>query len=317
MRLLNRMPIRYKLYILVALTALALAGAVGFSVNILYGRMLNDRIDKMRAATDIAASYAQLLEDQVKTGKVTRAEAMVRFREAGHAMRYDGEGGYVFATNLDGMVVLHPHTQFEGTTGPVDASGRPIMPMLIAALQAADSATIRYTFAKPQGGEALPKLTYIRMFAPWKIIIASGMWIDDIDADMRAALLQLGIAGLGMITLIALMAFFLSRNITVPLGCSEGQNAAARRRRSVGRGAGRRQERRDRLDDPRCAGVPRERPGDAPYGARESEHWRSRTSSSASRGCYSLAQDLEDACRRHCHRGGRRRATLAGDGRRR
>ncbi len=218
MHLLNRMPIRYKLYILVALTALALAGAVGFAANILYDRMLNDRIDKMRAATDIAASYAQLLEDQVKTGKLSRAEAMVRFREIGHAMRYDGEGGYVFATNLDGMVVLHPHTEFEGTTGPVDASGRPIMPMLIAALQAADSATIRYTFAKPQGGEALPKLTYIRMFAPWKIIIASGMWIDDIDADMRAALLQLGIAGLGMITLIALMAFFLSRNITVPLG---------------------------------------------------------------------------------------------------
>src|SRR3954452_22787491 len=105
MRLLNRMPIRYKLYALVMLAALALAGAVGFAANVLYNRMLDDRIDKMRAATDIAAGYAQALEEQVKAGKLTGSEAMARFREAGHAMRYDGEGGYVYATGQDGIVV--------------------------------------------------------------------------------------------------------------------------------------------------------------------------------------------------------------------
>src|SRR4051794_19166263 len=119
-RLLNRMPIRYKLYALVGLAALALVGAVGFSGYLLYNRMLEDRVDKMRAATDIAASYAQSLEDQVKAGKLTHAEAIARFREAGHAMRFDGEGGYVYATGQDGIMVLHPRSQFEGNTGPTD-----------------------------------------------------------------------------------------------------------------------------------------------------------------------------------------------------
>ena len=218
MRLLNRLPIRYKLYAMVTLAALALAGAFGFGADLLYGRMLADRIDKMRAATDMAASYAQSLEDQVQAGKLTRAEAMARFREAGHAMRYDGEGGYVYATGQDGIVVLHPRTEFEGNTGPVDAAGRLIMPMLIAALQNTDHGTVTYTFAKANGGTALPKLTYARRFTPWHMIIASGMWIDDIDADLNAALQNMGLIGLGMVAMMGLAAFLLNRNIALPLG---------------------------------------------------------------------------------------------------
>jgi methyl-accepting chemotaxis protein len=217
-RLLNRMPIKYKLYALVALAALALVGAVGFAAHLLYNRMLEDRIDKMRTATDLVAGYAQLLEDQVKAGKLTRAEAMARFREAGHAMRYDGEGGYVYATGQDGVVVLHPRSEFEGTTGPTDATGRLIMPMLIAATQGTDHATLTYTFAKQQGGEALPKLTYVRRFAPWQLLLASGMWIDDIGADLRSAMWYLAMAGLTMVAVMGLVAVLLSRNIAVPLG---------------------------------------------------------------------------------------------------
>src|SRR5690349_4209390 len=156
MRLFNRLPIRYKLYAMVALAALALAGAVGFSADILHQRMLDDRIDKMRTAAEIATGYAGLLEDQVKAGKLTRAEAIERWRQAAHAMRYDGEGGYVFAAAQDGTVIMHPRAEFEGKPGPVDADGRLIMPVLLSALHGQDHAIASYTFAKQQGGAALP-----------------------------------------------------------------------------------------------------------------------------------------------------------------
>ncbi|HTI84770.1 MAG TPA: methyl-accepting chemotaxis protein, partial [Acetobacteraceae bacterium] len=217
MHLFNRMPIRYKLYAMVTLAALALAGAVGFSANILYHRMLDDRIDKMRTATEIATGYAQSLESQVKAGKLTRAEAIERWRAAVHAMRYDGEGGYLFAAAQDGTVVMHPRTEFEGKPGPVDADGHLIMPMLLSALHGQDHATASYTFAKPQGGAALPKLTYVQWYAPWQMIIATGMWIDDIDAEVNAAMLRLGIAGLCMVAVLGLVAVLLSRNIAIPL----------------------------------------------------------------------------------------------------
>jgi methyl-accepting chemotaxis protein len=216
-RLLNRVPIRYKLYAVVALAALALAGTVVLSADILYGRMLNDRIDKMRTAAEIAVGYAQSLESEVKAGKLGRADAIVRWREAARAMRYDGEGGYVFAATQDGTVVLHPRTEFEGNSGPVDAKGQPIMPALLAAVQGREDAVASYTFAKQQGSEALPKLTYVRWFAPWRMIVATGMWVDDIDADLNAALFRLAIVGLGAVAIIASVAVALNRNIALPL----------------------------------------------------------------------------------------------------
>jgi methyl-accepting chemotaxis protein len=216
-RLLNRMPIRYKLYAVVVLAALALAGTVVLSADTLYHRMLDDRIDKMRAAAEIAVGHAQLLENQVKAGKLSRADAIVRWREAAHAMRYDGEGGYVFAAVQDGTVVMHPRAEFEGNSGPVDAKGKLIMPALIAVVQGRQDAVTHYTFARQQGGEALPKLTYVRWFAPWQMIVATGMWVDDIDADLNAALLRPGIVGLGMVGIIALVAVVLNRNIALPL----------------------------------------------------------------------------------------------------
>src|SRR5262245_1008143 len=108
------MSIRYKIYAVVLLTAFALAGAVGMSASILHGRMLQDRVDKMRTAAEVAAGYVALLEDEVKAGRLSRADAIARWRQAAHAMRYDGEGGYVFAAAQDGTVIMHPRTEFEG-----------------------------------------------------------------------------------------------------------------------------------------------------------------------------------------------------------
>ena len=224
LRLLNRMSIGHKLYAMVALAALVLAGAVGYSAHLLYDRMLDDRIDKMRTATDLAASQAQALEDQVKAGKLSRADAMARWREWGRAMRFDDGKDYVFAAGMDGQIFMHAQRpQLEGTAGPSDADGRLIIPPLVDAVRSTGNAVRSYTFAKQQGGPPLPKLTYIRKFSPWDMIIASGMWTDDIDAELHAALLRLGVGGAAAIVLLGMLAVLLSRNIAVPLGLLKGR----------------------------------------------------------------------------------------------
>jgi hypothetical protein len=76
MHLLNPLSIKCELYGLVTLTALALMGTITLSGSILYHRMLDYRIDKMRTAAEIAAGYAQSLEDQVQAvGFITNIRA--------------------------------------------------------------------------------------------------------------------------------------------------------------------------------------------------------------------------------------------------
>jgi methyl-accepting chemotaxis protein len=218
MRLFNHLPVRFKLYVMVALGALALGVTAWFATSILHDRMLADRIDKMRTAADLVTTHADWLDSQVKAGKLSHADAVARFRDEVRAMRYDGEGGYVYVGTLDGETILHPNPALEGRPGPLDAKGQPIVPMLVAGLGLADHAVVTYSFAKPGGGEALPKLTYARRFEPWRMVIATGMWTDDIDAEVRSAETWLLLDGIGMIAVMTVVALVISRNIATPLG---------------------------------------------------------------------------------------------------
>jgi methyl-accepting chemotaxis protein len=218
MRLFNHLPVRFKLYVMVALGALALGATAWFATTSLYDRMLADRVDKMRTAADLVVTHAGWLEDQVKAGKLKHDEAVARFRDEVRAMRYDGEGGYVYVGTLDGETILHPNPALEGKPGPLDAKGQPIVPMLVAALGLGDHAVLTYTFAKPGGGDPLPKLTYARRFEPWRLVIATGMWTDDIDAEIRSAEIWLLLTGIAMIAMMSAAALLISRNIATPLG---------------------------------------------------------------------------------------------------
>lgn len=217
MRLLNRLSIRHKQYAIVILAMLAIAALVESSANRLYHRMLDDRIVTMRTTVNLAVSYAQSLQDQVQAGTLTRDEAIARFRVTGRAMHYDGAGGYIFSIDDAGKIFSHPRLDLEGTQGPPDASGQPVGQLLRDAVRGRDDAIVTYTFPKQEGGKPLPKLTYVQWFAPWQILLGTGMWIDDLDAELWRAQLHLGLFGLGMLALIAVAATLVARDLVTPL----------------------------------------------------------------------------------------------------
>jgi len=109
----------------------------------------------------IRAMNEQLLLDHIRrSGKLSRADAMARWREWGRAMRFDDGKDYVFAAGMDGQIFMHAQRpQLEGTAGPSDADGRLIIPPLVDAVRSTGNAVRSYTFAKQQGGPPLPKLT--------------------------------------------------------------------------------------------------------------------------------------------------------------
>ncbi len=214
MRLFNRLPIRTKLYVLVAVAALALIGAIGFAANLLQQRMYADRVDQMRTATDLLAGVASELDNQVKAGKLTQAEALQRFRDAGHAMRYDNGKDFLFATSFDGTMIMHAlHPEGEGKK-----STTPVVTQLIDSVRDADHAVQSYSVVVTPGTEPQPKLTYVSKFPAWNMIIASGMMVDDIAADYHTALFKLSLSALAMIGVLLAVALVLSHNIAAPLG---------------------------------------------------------------------------------------------------
>ena len=216
MRFFARLKINAKLGLLLGLSALALAVSVVAASSILHQRMLADRIDKMHAIVEIVAGQAQALENLVQAGKISREEALDRFRTAVYGSWYDNHHDYVITFFMDGVAIANgnaPDQQGTSRLAVKDTNGKPIVGSMLDVVKDADEGIIDYMYPKPGTKEPLPKLTYVMKFKPWNALFGTGVWIDDIEADYRAALMKLGSIGLLIMVVLAAIAFAVNRNI--------------------------------------------------------------------------------------------------------
>jgi methyl-accepting chemotaxis protein len=215
MNIINMIRIRTKLLLVLLLTAGSLAVAIGAATSVLHQRMMQDRIVKLRAIVEVASELAQYLDGEARAGKLAREEAIDRFKDATRAMWYDDHHSYITVGGLDGRWLMNAAVpKVDGTHGTKMPNGRYILDDLIDVVRDRDEGMSLYDYPKPGSTEALPKLTFVKKFAPWNLIIATGVWVDDIDADYHAALARL--AGFGLVLLLVSggAILFLNRNIS-------------------------------------------------------------------------------------------------------
>lgn len=213
--MIDRLRIRTKLLLVLLLCALSMAAAIWAATSILHQRMMQDRIGKLRAVTEIAFEQAQLLDTQVQAGKLTRDEAMARFKEIGRGWWFDNHRAYITVADFEGINVLNlASPKIEGTHGNPMPNGRYIIDTFVDAVKTSDEGLSLYDYPKPGQTEALPKMTFVKKFGPWRLVITAGVWLDDIEADYHAALYKLGGVGLVLLLVSGGAMLLASRNIT-------------------------------------------------------------------------------------------------------
>jgi methyl-accepting chemotaxis protein len=216
----SRLRLRTKLALLMGMSALALIAAIIAGASSMHQRMIEDRIDKLRAVVLTAEGFAQFLEQQVTTHKLTREQALAEFRDELHSVRYGSKDDYFLVQTDDGLVVMHGgDAAREGKpTTAADAKGRSSAELARQVLRNADGGVITYDVAKPGQSNKQPKLSYVARFAPWRLNFISGSWVDDIDASFRASLLRLATLGGVILIVTLLVAWLVERDISLSLG---------------------------------------------------------------------------------------------------
>jgi methyl-accepting chemotaxis protein len=219
--LFQRITIRAKLWLLVGLMLAGLAVMVAIAGAIMHQRMIDDRMSQLKAIVETVHGLAQQAESEVAAGKLTRDQAIERMRGLIHAMHY-GKGEYLIMTGLDGVSLAHganPAQEGENRIAIKDVNGKPINGSMIAiARSPAGEGVTSYWYPRAGQKEALEKYTYVKLFAPWDAFIATGVYVDDIDADYWALLERLGLIALGLMAVVGLIATLTSRSITQAMG---------------------------------------------------------------------------------------------------
>jgi methyl-accepting chemotaxis protein len=219
MNLLSRLKLRTKLALLLGLSALAVVVSIGAGASLMHGRMIDDRIDKVRAIVLAATGFAQSLQAQVDAHQISREQALATFRDEVHRVRFGAEDDYLLIQTFDGMVVMHggDPTREGKPTASKDASGRSTGELIRDVLRTADGGVIWYRALKPGNTAPQAKVSYVARFAPWQMAFIAGAWIDDVDAAFRTTLLRLSLIGGAILTVTLLVAWLVNRDITASL----------------------------------------------------------------------------------------------------
>ncbi|MGA1859087.1 cache domain-containing protein [Azospirillum sp. 11R-A] len=216
MRLLENLTIRAKLTALVALSVLAPAVVIAISSSFAHQRMIDDRIDTIRSAVEMAVGMAKGLNAEVEAGTLPREQALARFRNAVHAMSYHDGADYLFAYDLNGIAVANPSNhKAVGTDrmGLQDKAGKYFVREIVDTLRRQDNAIIHYVWPKLGSDVPLLKTNYVQRYQPLGLIVGSGVYTDDIDAAYHEFLTRTGAATAALIAVLVLIAFLVNRDI--------------------------------------------------------------------------------------------------------
>ncbi|NTV76282.1 MAG: methyl-accepting chemotaxis protein, partial [Holophaga sp.] len=137
-------------------------------------------------------------------------------KEMVSAMRYD-QTNYILIQGAGGVMVMHPlRPDFNGKSPEVLGTSKLAASFAKAAEDPAGG-YVDYRFAKPGQTGTFPKTGFVRKFAPWDWVIATSLYVDDVEVEMRAVSIALVAIALVVSLLVGFISFRSAGRITQPL----------------------------------------------------------------------------------------------------
>ena len=212
-----RIGVRLQMATAVTLTAFAV---LLISVQIMESRRLYDaRVSLLQsvdeAATGIAASYQR----EEAAGRLTREAAQTLAAAAIKAMRYQG-AEYIWINDMQPRMIMHPvKPELDGQilSGMADPTGLHLFAAMTELVKARGEGTLPYMWPKPGSEAPVPKLSYVKGFAPWGWIIGTGLYVDDLEAAQRTLAKTLLALGIVVSALLGGMVWLLGRSVSKPV----------------------------------------------------------------------------------------------------
>ncbi|KTQ95332.1 hypothetical protein NS226_12390 [Aureimonas ureilytica] len=225
-----RLTVGRKLFLLMAFAITIAIGCAGVQLWTLRNQLWADRGDLLTAQIQAAMTTIASLQERVEKGELSLSEAQNRAREALRPIRFGGDN-YLVSFDSKGIRTIFPKAEQEGESGweRRDENGVYLNQEMIRRAIAGGGFT-SYSTKRLGGTEDVPKYAYSAYFKPWDWTVATGVYVDDIQAILRQRMIEAGLWLLGMALAMAAGGVFVTRNITKRL------DTAVSMARSIGAG---------------------------------------------------------------------------------
>lgn len=221
MKALRKLPIRYRLMIIlaIALLGLLLLGTqlLSSQYQVLYQQQQQKVQQIVQSAVSITKHYYSLYQQ----GSLTEQQAKESAIRALQAFRY-ADNNYVWINDKAPAMIMHPFKPAlngQSLANNKDPDGKLLFVEMVNVINASGQGFVPYKWPKPGAEKPVDKLSYVQEFTPWQWIIGSGIYIDNVNAIF--------LGSLAIVVTIFTIAVVLIAGATYLIGSSISKPASA------------------------------------------------------------------------------------------
>lgn len=213
-----RRGIRWRLLLVGLVSLIGFIVLTSIAMRYVRQQMIEDRVTRIRHLTEVGQGVIQWQYLRFKAGEIDEAGAKKSALEELRSLRY-GNKAYFFVDDFDCNSILLPNIpDWEGKNFAQrkDSNGQYFV-QTQRDMALAGGGTVYYEFPKGDSQVNVEKASHVLPFFPWKWLIGTGIYLDDVDREIRDILLRFlaDCATIGVIA--ALLITQISRGITRPL----------------------------------------------------------------------------------------------------
>lgn len=198
---------------------LALAGLAGYFIPVMGASLMEEKRVATRAVVEVVHGIVEYWAEQAASGAMTEEEAKERAKAAVRIIRY-AENEYFWINDLKHVVVMHPvKPSLDGKdmSDLKDVNGVHIFREFVKVVKKSNQGFVDYYWPKPGSEDAVPKVSFVKHYEPWGWIVGSGIYVDDVDAQISALRWRVLIPTIIALAVIVFIVLFVVRSITRPL----------------------------------------------------------------------------------------------------
>ncbi|MCZ7479435.1 methyl-accepting chemotaxis protein [Rhizobium rhizogenes] len=215
----KNLSISRQLIVLVVALMAAFSVATFYQLKSATDAIYEERYGMLRTQVQSAISILQSFHDKETAGTLSREEAMKQAYATVSAMRFTPDG-YLFGYDYDVTMKFHPDAKRVGENykGKPDSKGFAYRDELVRLGRNGGGQTSFYGPKPGMEGNDYAKSSYALAFEPWQVVVATGVYIDDLNAQVRGEVMKALSIGAAIFVLALAAAFYVIRGISKPLG---------------------------------------------------------------------------------------------------
>ncbi len=173
--------------------------------------LLARKQEMLRYLGQTACGILQGYDARAQAGEFTVEEAQTRALVHLRRLRYGDEGkDYFWINDLHPRMIMHPYQpELEGQdlTNYRDPQGKPLFVAAVDAVRREGAGYVTYMWQwKDDPSRVVPKLSYVREFAPWGWVVGTGVYLEDVAVETRAITRKLTLAATLVLGIVALLS---------------------------------------------------------------------------------------------------------------